>query len=99
MVVFKVVVQPFIARVAGLSRSQRQVIRIPARLSRNIGSAQGRTDFIRVRLTRDNDEYRAEPVLGKSGLLNTMVMADGLIEIDVNTEGLDAGAEVAVIPL
>lgn len=99
MVVFKVVVQPFIARVAGLSPSQRQAFRIPARLSRNIGSAQGRTDFIRVRLTRDNDEYRAEPVLGKSGLLNTMVMADGLIEIDVNTEGLDAGAEVAVIPL
>jgi molybdopterin biosynthesis enzyme len=32
-------------------------------------------------------------------LLNTMVMADGLIEIDINTEGLDAGAEVAVIPL
>jgi molybdopterin biosynthesis enzyme len=26
-------------------------------------------------------------------------MADGLIEIDVNTEGLDAGTEVAVIPL
>ncbi len=99
MVVFRVVVQPFIAHVAGLSPSQRQVFRIPARLSRNIGSAQGRTDFIRVRLTRDNDEYRAEPILGKSGLLNTMVMADGLIEIDVNTEGLDAGTEVAVIPL
>ncbi|MGB8427124.1 MAG: hypothetical protein WCD88_15160 [Desulfobacterales bacterium] len=32
-------------------------------------------------------------------MLNTMVMADGLIEIDVNTEGLEAGTEVAVIPL
>jgi molybdopterin molybdotransferase len=93
------VVQPFIARVAGLSPSQRQAFRIPARLSRNIGSAQGRTDFVRVRLTRGTDEYRAEPILGKSGLLNTIVKADGLIEIDVNTEGLDAGAEVAVIPL
>ena len=99
MIVFRVVVQPFIARVAGLSPSQRQAFRIPARLSRNIGSAQGRTDFVRVRLTRGTDEYRAEPILGKSGLLNTIVKADGLIEIDVNTEGLDAGAEVAVIPL
>lgn len=99
MVVFKVVVQPFIAHLAGLSRAQRHVFRIPARLSRNIGSAQGRTDFIRVRLTLANGEYRAEPILGSSGLLNTMVMANGLIEIDVNTEGLDAGAEVAVIPL
>ncbi|MDH3878667.1 MAG: hypothetical protein OET18_12540 [Desulfobacterales bacterium] len=28
-----------------------------------------------------------------------MVNADGLIEIDINTEGLDKGAEVEVIPL
>ncbi len=99
MVVFKIVVQPFIVRVAGAGGRQRQAFRIPARLSRNLGSAQGRTDFVRVRLTAENGGYRAEPILGKSGLLNTMVMADGLVEIDVNTEGLEAGTEVAVIPL
>jgi molybdopterin molybdotransferase len=98
MVVFKVVVQPFIARVAGEDPSRRRTFRIPARLSRNIKSAQGRTDFVRVRLSADNGEYRAEPILGKSGLLNTMVLSDGLIEIDANTEGIDAGAAVAVIP-
>jgi len=37
-------------------------------------------------------------VLGKSGLINTMVRADGLIEIGLNTEGLDQGTEVEVIP-
>jgi molybdopterin molybdotransferase len=41
----------------------------------------------------------ADPILGKSGLINTMVNADGLIEIGLNTEGLDKGTEVAVIPL
>jgi molybdopterin molybdotransferase len=41
----------------------------------------------------------AEPVLGKSGLINTMVKADGLIEIGLNTEGLDRGAIVEVIPI
>ncbi|MGD8982359.1 MAG: hypothetical protein PVF42_12265 [Desulfobacterales bacterium] len=41
----------------------------------------------------------AEPILGKSGLINTMVKADGLIEIGLDTEGLDEGARVEVIPL
>ena len=41
----------------------------------------------------------AEPILGKSGLINTMVKADGLIAIGMNTEGLDQGATVEVLPL
>ncbi|MBW2407355.1 MAG: molybdopterin molybdenumtransferase MoeA, partial [Deltaproteobacteria bacterium] len=41
----------------------------------------------------------AEPILGKSGLINTMVKADGLIEIGLNTEGLDRGEKIKVIPL
>jgi molybdopterin molybdotransferase len=41
----------------------------------------------------------AEPILGKSGLINTMIQADGLIEIGMNTEGLDQGTEVEVILL
>ena len=98
MVVFRVVVQPFIARIAGMSRSPQPSFTIPARLTRNIESAQGRTDFVRVRLEQKNGKYRAEPVLGKSGLLNTMVLADGLIEIDAHTEGLDAGVTVLVMP-
>jgi molybdopterin molybdotransferase len=39
----------------------------------------------------------AEPILGKSGLISTMVKADGLIEIGMNIEGLDEGTEVEVI--
>jgi molybdopterin molybdotransferase len=38
-------------------------------------------------------------VLGKSGLISTMVFADGLVEIDINTEGLDKGTVVEVIPM
>jgi molybdopterin molybdotransferase len=41
----------------------------------------------------------AEPILGKSGLIHTMVKADGLIAIGMNTEGIEQGAMVAVIPL
>jgi molybdopterin molybdotransferase len=38
-------------------------------------------------------------VLGKSGLISTMVNANGLVQIDINTEGIDKGAEVEVIPM
>jgi len=99
MVVFEVVVKPFIEQISGLSLKYKKDFKLPARLSRNISSSQGRADYIRVRLNQKNGVLWAEPILGKSGLINTMVKADGLIEIGVNTEGLDKGAEVEVIPL
>ncbi len=99
MVVFEKVVKPFINRVRGLGNPFPETRGIPARLSRNIPSAQGRIDYVRVRFVKQADALLAEPILGKSGLINTMVQADGLIEIDSNTEGLDKNAPVTVIPI
>ncbi len=99
MVVFEKVVKPFINRISGLKQLFRETRGIPARLSRNIASAQGRVDFVRVRLVQKNETLMAEPILGKSGLINTMVQADGLIEIDGDTEGLDSDTPVSVIPI
>ncbi len=98
MVVFTTVVEPFLAHISGRTPETRTV-RIPARLSRNVSSAQGRVDYVRVRLVKKEGEVWAQPILGKSGLINTMVRADGLVEIDMNTEGLDKGATVEIIPL
>jgi molybdopterin molybdotransferase len=99
MVVFSRIVKPFIEHAGGYADSAEKELRVTARLSRNIASAQGRMDYVRVRLYRKDGLLRAEPVLGKSGLINTMVKADGLIEIGMNTEGLDKDTEVEVIPL
>ena len=65
-------------------------------MSRNLESAAGRVDFVRVRLVNHQGKTWAEPILGKSGLIRTMVQADGLIAIDMNTEGLEQGEPVAV---
>lgn len=97
MVVFTVVVLPFLCHLSG--EKVRQKPRITAKMARNISSAQGRVDFIRVRLVKRENTLWAEPVLGKSGLIHTMVKADGLVEIDRDTEGLDREAQVSVIPL
>ena len=99
MVVFSRIVKPFIEYISGLNESGRSEIRLPAILSRNLASAQGRVDFVRVRVFQKEGETRAEPILGKSGLISTMVKADGLIEIGMNAEGLDEGAAVEVILL
>ncbi len=41
----------------------------------------------------------AKPVLGKSGLIRTMVRADGLLDIGENLEGLEKGSITQVILL
>ncbi|MGI6649146.1 MAG: gephyrin-like molybdotransferase Glp [Bacillota bacterium] len=69
---------------------------ILARLTRNLASAAGREDYVRVRLFRDGDQWLAEPLLGKSGLLMTMVKAHGLVKIPLEKQGLLAGETVEV---
>ena len=91
MVVFEVLVRRFVERLSGLDRPRPRG-RTRARLTRNVRSVHGRTDFVRVRLEGDE----AAPVLGRSGLIRTMVEADGLLEIPRDSEGLDAGVEVDV---
>jgi molybdopterin molybdotransferase len=99
MVVFRIIVRHYLEHIAGLAPHGRTNRTIPARMKRNVASAQGRTDFLRVRLTEKDGEYWAEPILGKSGLISTMVHADGLVEIPENTEGLDKEMEIRVILL
>lgn len=96
MIVFSKVVRPFIEHIGGFSRQYKFEPKRSALLSRNISSAQGRVDFIRVKLIEEKGTLWAHPILGKSGLIHTMVKADGLIEIGLNTEGLEKETEVEV---
>ena len=59
-----------------------------AELSRNLPSKPGREDYVRIRLEeRDGRPPLAHPVLGKSGLLRTIVQAHGLARIPAESEG------------
>jgi len=99
MIVFSRVVKPFVAHLSGQTTAQSRELRLPAMLSRSVASRQGRIDFIRVQMRLEQGRLWADPVLGKSGLISTMVNANGLVEIDINTEGLDKGTVVEVIPM
>jgi molybdopterin molybdotransferase len=98
MVVAEVFLAPFLARLGGgTSSPDRTQNKVTAKLSRNIESASGRDDFIRVKLIRKDGVWIAEPIFGKSGLISTLVEADGLLRIDRNTEGLYQGQDVEVM--
>jgi len=88
MIVFSLFVKYLIKKMGGYKdHPLEEISRVKARLSRNVASAQGREDYIRVRLKKGEDgAIHAHPILGKSGLLSTMVKAHGLIKIDMNTE-------------
>ncbi|MDJ0782672.1 MAG: molybdopterin molybdotransferase MoeA [Desulfosarcinaceae bacterium] len=98
MVVFAAVVKPFLLHVGGQAMA-RTPARCLAYLSRNVASAQGREEYLRVRLALRDGELWADPLLGKSGLIRTMVEADGLVAVPKDTEGLESGAVVEVLPL
>jgi molybdopterin molybdotransferase len=103
-VVMQVLGAPFLRRLAGDARAldlERPDPARPARravLARNLASKQGREDYVRVRLEQDPGEPlpRAVPVLGKSGLLRTLLHSNGLVRIPADAEGLEAGEELDV---
>jgi molybdopterin molybdotransferase len=70
--------------------------RIRARISRNIPSSVGRSDYIRVTLEERENELWAVPVFGKSGLVSTLSESDGIVEISANKEGILEGEQVKV---
>jgi len=90
MVVFDLIVRPL------LNPSERR-FPVRARITRQLRSAPGREDYVRVRLRREDGALVAEPILGKSGLIATMARADGLARIPLDSEGVQAGETVEVI--
>lgn len=96
MVIFKLFGIETIQRLSGEIKKEVPN-RVQARISKNIPSDPGRADFIRVSLVEKEGEWWAEPILGKSGLISTLVKSDGMIEIASEKEGVRQGDWVPVI--
>jgi len=50
---------------------------------------------VRVRLISNGEGWLLEPIRGKSGLIRTMVLADAIVHIRLDTEGIEAGKEAS----
>lgn len=98
-VCFEMLVSPAIKLMEGSFNSflpEKKIIK--GILMRNIPSAGGRKDFVRVKVRRENNNkpFKIDPILGKSGAISTMVKAHGYLVIDESIQGLRKGDEVKV---
>jgi molybdopterin molybdotransferase len=97
LLVFDQFVRPYLRRLAGETRVLPAGPRLQAVLTRNCASDPRKEDYVRVRVEPGPDGYYAEPLLGKSTLIMTLVGADGIIVIPEGVEGLEAGEPVEVL--
>ena len=97
LVCAEVFIRPLLRRLLGMAGEEPWRKALRATLTRPVSSAQGRRDYIRVRLASTPDGgLAATPVMGKSGLITTLVEAGALIICPEDREGLDAGQAVDV---
>ncbi len=81
-----------------LGRKPQAPATIRARLSQRVASVSGREDWVAVKLCQSDDGMTvAEPIFGKSNLIFTLVDADGLLRVPLNTGGYEAGSMVDVV--
>ncbi len=97
LVVADILLGPFLRKIAGERPGTLPPHgSVEAELGRNVESAPGRDDFIRVRLIGKDGSLVADPLFGKSGLISPLARADGLVRVDRFTEGLYQGDRVTV---
>jgi molybdopterin molybdotransferase len=71
--------------------------RIKAALATSIHSTIGLEEYVRVRIEDTAQGVAAYPIFGKSGMISTMVKANGIVMIPVNAEGFSKGEVVQAI--
>ena len=105
----RVFLTPLLEHLQGYAGSAKPP-QVAAVLTRSVASAQGRRDYLRVRLhplpalqgqgahpgNALQPMYEAEPIMGASGLISGIAAADGLMVCPENREGYDAGDAVLV---
>jgi molybdopterin molybdotransferase len=97
LMIFHAFVRPIMRQLSGEAAPEIDgELGVAARLARNLPSAPGREDLIRVRLEREGEDVIAHPLMGNSAMISTMTKAHGFITIPLENEGLRAGTEVRV---
>lgn len=94
MIIFSIFGKAVLERLQGIETKNDRVLQ--ATVTKNIPSSAGRTDYVRVRLFKENGQLYAEPVFGKSGLISTLVKSDGILEVPEQSEGILKGAKVPI---
>ena len=94
IIVMDKLVKPVLEMMAGVEYENSN--KIKAVLSRKIVSSLKYKEFIRVKLGNINGKYVATPLNRGAGVVTSFVKADGILELPMNSEGLEAGSEIEV---
>jgi putative molybdopterin biosynthesis protein len=93
-ITFQLFAKPLIFKWQGIEAEEPPKIR--AKLSRQLASALGHEEFIRVKVGKVGDNFIATPVSRGAGVLMSLVRADGFIRIPAMSEGIGTGTEIDV---
>ncbi len=94
MIAFKVFVEYFVKRIFNLDEYEESFIE--ATMMTNVHSAQGKETYQMVYLEKENNQYKARPVYGKSGMITLMSKAKGYVKIHEDKEGIKEGEKIRV---
>ena len=97
LVIARLFVIPVLERLLGIMEHPELMVR--AKLTINLPSDAGREEWVPVKLTEAEGEYRAEPVFYKSSLIFSLTRADGLAYLAPDVVGANAGEELPVLLL
>ena len=93
---FEVFARPLICKMLGMKQTAPRPP-VSAIMTRKVATALGRRTFVRVRVTRKNGEFQAEPVSARgSGAISTMTRGNGFVIVPENREGVTEGEVVTV---
>ncbi len=90
----EIFVEPLLAR--WLGRRPAEPVTVPATLTRKVTSPAGDDDYMRVAVGRVGEKLLAAPLARGSGVITSLVRADGIAILPAGSQGLPAGAQVHV---
>lgn len=88
------VVKKLVLKYLGLEAEEK--LFVPATLTRRCMSSLKYLEFVRVKLGYIGNKYVATPLTRGAGATMSLVNADGVLEIDQNIEGIEAGTIVNI---
>ncbi len=72
--------------------------RVRAKLLRRIASRPGVRHYVRVKLSKNDEEILATPIrISGSGIISSLIKADGFVIVPEDVEGYEEGQEVQVL--
>jgi molybdopterin molybdotransferase len=100
MIAFDVFVEPIIMRMLGASTRLCARATVKAEALRRVPSSPGNRSFVRVLVMKSGERTVFEPIRSTgSGVISSMVKANGMLVIPENKEGVEEGEMVNVVLL